>query len=66
MSIGNLKFTTRAKINLARKLADRLPPDQAKIIRDLCTAHAAMAETTARLWHDNAALRASQKQEAAE
>ena len=66
MNTGDLKFKTRAKIARARKLADSLPPDQAKIIRDLCTAHAAMAETTARLWRDNAALRASQQQEAAE
>ena len=61
MTASDLKFKTRAKIARARKLADRLPPDQAKIIRDLCTAHAAMAETTARLWRDNAALRASQE-----
>ena len=66
MTASDLKFKTRAKIARARKLADRLPPDQAEIIRDLCTAHAAMAETTARLWRDNAALRASQQQEAAE
>ena len=61
MTASDLKFKTRAKITRARKLADRLPPDQAKIIRDLCTAHAHMAETHARLWRDNAALRASQE-----
>ena len=65
MTASDLKFKTRAKIARARKLADRLPPDQAEIICDLCTAHAVMAETNARLWRDNAALRASQ-QEAAE
>ena len=66
MTASDLKFKTRAKIARARKLADSLPPHQAKIIRDLCTAHAAMAETNARLWRDNAALRASQQREAAE
>ena len=66
MNIKNLKFKTRGKIARARDLARLLPPDQARIISDLCTAHAAMAETNARLWRDNAALRAAQKQEAAE
>ena len=57
MNTGDLKFKTRAKIHHARKLADKLPPDQAKIIHDLCTAHAAMAETCSRLHKDNRELR---------
>lgn len=48
---------TTAKIAAAREVAATLPAAQAKIIRDLCTAHATMCDTASRLWHDNAELR---------
>jgi len=53
----DIKFKTRAKIDRARRIAVSLPEDRARPVLDLCVAHAAMAETNARLWKDNVALR---------
>ena len=59
--MADIKFKTRAKIDRARRIAASLPDSQAKPITDLCAAHAAMAETNARLWWDNQDLRAELK-----
>ena len=62
----DIKFKTRAKIDRARRIAAKLPKDQAGPILEICTAHAAMAETNARLWRDNQDLRAELKSKGAD
>ena len=55
--MSKIKLKTISKVARARRIAAKLPEDQAKPILEVCTAHAAMAETNSRLWKDNVALR---------
>jgi len=55
--MADLKFKTRAKIARVKMILPLLSEDQAKVINELCVAHAAMAETNSRLWKDNTNLR---------